>query len=58
MIDHVTANVGDFGQAYYGRLAESRGFDDALLTGPDGTISETAMANVGFFEETVNPLPR
>src|SRR5262245_29585660 len=43
-------HAGDFGQSYYGRLAERRGFDDALLTGPDGTISETAMANVGFFD--------
>jgi branched-subunit amino acid aminotransferase/4-amino-4-deoxychorismate lyase len=43
---------GDFGQSYYGRLAAQHGFDDALLTGPDGLISETAIANVGFFDGT------
>ena len=45
-------HVGDFGQVYYGRLAGRRGYDDALLTGPDGTISETTIANVGFFDGT------
>jgi branched-subunit amino acid aminotransferase/4-amino-4-deoxychorismate lyase len=45
-------HLGDFGQSYYSRLAERHGFDDALLTGPDGTISETAIANVGFFDGT------
>ena len=25
------------------------GFDDALLTGDDGVVSETSMTNVGFF---------
>lgn len=44
-------HIGDFGQVYYRRLARTRGFDDALLTGVDGTVSETATANVGFFDE-------
>jgi hypothetical protein len=26
------------------------GFDDALLTGPDGVISEGAITNIGFFD--------
>jgi branched-subunit amino acid aminotransferase/4-amino-4-deoxychorismate lyase len=38
------------GQGYYSRLAHRRGFDDALLTADDGTISETAIANIGFFD--------
>jgi len=37
------------GQAFYLRLAHRNGFDDALLTGADGLVSETAIANVGFF---------
>ncbi|MGH3712122.1 MAG: aminotransferase class IV [Micromonosporaceae bacterium] len=41
-------HVGSFGQAYYGRLAEQAGYDDALLTGPDGLIAETGIANIGF----------
>jgi Amino-transferase class IV len=41
-------HVGGFGQHYYWRLASRDGFDDALLTGPDGSISETTIANIGF----------
>lgn len=36
------------GQGYYARVARRNGFDDALLTGPDGTVSESTVANVGF----------
>jgi branched-subunit amino acid aminotransferase/4-amino-4-deoxychorismate lyase len=43
-------HLGDFGQAYYGQLAQRHGFDDALLTGPDGLISEGSMTNIGFFD--------
>jgi len=43
-------HVGGFGQAYYGRLAEKAGYDDALLTGPGGVISEGGITNVGFFD--------
>ncbi len=39
------------GQGYYSRVARRSGFDDALLTGADGLVSETATANIGFFEE-------
>jgi branched-subunit amino acid aminotransferase/4-amino-4-deoxychorismate lyase len=43
-------HVGTFGQFYYGRAAERAGFDDALLTGPDGVIAEGAITNIGFFD--------
>jgi branched-subunit amino acid aminotransferase/4-amino-4-deoxychorismate lyase len=43
-------HTGDFGQQYYGRLAERNGFDEALLTGPDGLIAEGSTTNVGFFD--------
>ncbi len=41
-------HIGDVGQAYYGRAAKRAGFDDALLTGPDGTIAEGAITNIAF----------
>jgi branched-subunit amino acid aminotransferase/4-amino-4-deoxychorismate lyase len=41
-------HAGSFGQIYYGRRANARGFDDALLTGPDGVISEAAISNIAF----------
>jgi branched-subunit amino acid aminotransferase/4-amino-4-deoxychorismate lyase len=37
------------GQAFYSRLARRNGFDDALLTTSDGFISESSIANIGFF---------
>ncbi|CCK32401.1 hypothetical protein BN159_8023 [Streptomyces davaonensis JCM 4913] len=43
-------HIGDFGQAYYQRLARRGGHDDALLVAADGTVSETATANIGFFD--------
>lgn len=38
----------DFGQRYYQRLVQRDGFDEALLTGPDGLISEGSITNVCF----------
>ena len=38
--------------ADYARLAEQSGFDEALLTGPDGLISEGSTTNIGFFDGT------
>ena len=38
------------GQAFYSRLARRNGFDDALLTAAGGTVSESAIANIGFFD--------
>jgi branched-subunit amino acid aminotransferase/4-amino-4-deoxychorismate lyase len=43
-------HTGGFGQAYYRRIAERDGFDDALLTGPDGVVAEAAIANVACFD--------
>jgi branched-subunit amino acid aminotransferase/4-amino-4-deoxychorismate lyase len=37
-------------QGFHSRAAHRNGFDDALLTGLDDTISETAIANIGFFD--------
>lgn len=45
-------HVGDFGQSYFHRLARRNGFDEALLTGPDATVSEGTITNVGFFDGT------
>ncbi len=41
-------HIGDFGQGYYRRLARRQGFDEALLTGPGGVISEGSVTNIGF----------
>jgi branched-subunit amino acid aminotransferase/4-amino-4-deoxychorismate lyase len=38
------------GQAFYSRLARRNGFDDALLTTSDAVISESSVANIGFFD--------
>jgi branched-subunit amino acid aminotransferase/4-amino-4-deoxychorismate lyase len=43
-------HLGDFGQSYYQRLAHASGFEEALLTGPDGLISEGSVTNVGFLD--------
>jgi len=43
-------HTADFGQRYYQRLAHAAGFDEALLTGPDGIISEGTITNIGCFD--------
>ena len=43
-------HTADFGQRYYQRLVHASGFDEALLTGPDGIISEGSITNVGCFD--------
>jgi branched-subunit amino acid aminotransferase/4-amino-4-deoxychorismate lyase len=43
-------HAGSFAQIYYGRLAEQHGFDDALLTGPGGVISEAGISNVAVYD--------
>ncbi len=43
-------HIGDFGQAYFGRLATKNGFDGALLVGPDGVVAEGSITNIGFAE--------
>ena len=45
-------HIGDFGQGYYGRLAQGNGFDEALLTAPDGIICEGSITNIGFSDGT------
>jgi branched-subunit amino acid aminotransferase/4-amino-4-deoxychorismate lyase len=49
--------TGDVGQAYYGRAAVRAGFDDALLTGPDGIIAEGAITNIAFSDGSVLTWP-
>lgn len=43
---------GEFGQTYYGELTRRSGFDDALLTLPDGAVTEGAITNIGFWDGT------
>ncbi|MEV7870887.1 aminotransferase class IV [Streptomyces sp. NPDC088124] len=43
-------HLGGFAQVHYGRLARRAGFDDALLVGPGGVVSESAIANVAFWD--------
>ncbi|WP_367041666.1 aminotransferase class IV family protein [Streptomyces sp. Je 1-332] len=45
-------HLGGFGQARHGELARRAGFDDALLTGHDGTVSEGATTNIAFYDGT------
>jgi branched-subunit amino acid aminotransferase/4-amino-4-deoxychorismate lyase len=49
--------LGDFGQAYYQRAVQAAGFDEALLTGPDGVISEGSITNVGCYDGTTVTWP-
>lgn len=42
-------HLGGFGQAEWARRTRQQGYDDALLTGPDGAVSESSIANIGFF---------
>ncbi|PZT74971.1 MULTISPECIES: aminotransferase class IV family protein [unclassified Streptomyces] len=43
---------GEFGQTYYATLARRSGYDDALLTLPDGSVTEGAITNIGFWDGT------
>jgi branched-subunit amino acid aminotransferase/4-amino-4-deoxychorismate lyase len=45
-------HIGDFGQGYFQRLVRSNGFDEALLTGPDGIVCEGSITNIGFSDGT------
>lgn len=47
-LPHLKQIGGGFGQAYFGRAARRAGFDDALLTAPDGIVTEGAIANIAF----------
>ena len=37
-------------QGRYREEVRREGYDDALLTGQDGIVSETSMTNIGFFD--------
>lgn len=37
-------------QGRYREEVQRAGYDDALLTGDDGVVSETSVANIGFFD--------
>lgn len=41
---------GEFGQTYHANLARRAGYDDALLTLPDGSVTEGAFTNIGFWD--------
>ena len=41
---------GDFGQSYFIDRAEDAGYDDALLVAEDGTVAESGIANIAFFD--------
>jgi branched-subunit amino acid aminotransferase/4-amino-4-deoxychorismate lyase len=45
-------HVGGFGQTYHGEAVRREGFDEALLTSPDGEISEGAVTNIAFWDGT------
>lgn len=49
-LPHLKQVGGAFGQIYHGRRAERQGYTEILLTGPDGSISEGGITNVGFFD--------
>lgn len=41
-------HLGGFAQAEWARRVRLEGYDDALLTGPDGAVAESSIANIGF----------
>ncbi|MEU6930630.1 aminotransferase class IV [Streptomyces sp. 2RAF24] len=45
-------HLGGFGQTFHGEAARRAGFDEALLTEPDGEISEGAVTNIAFWDGT------
>ncbi|MFB7276384.1 aminotransferase class IV [Streptomyces hydrogenans] len=45
-------HLGGFGQRYHGDAARRAGFDEALLTTPEGEIAEGAVTNIAFWDGT------
>ncbi len=43
-------HLGGFGQNRVLTLAEQEGFDEALLTAPDGLVTEGAITNIAFWD--------
>ncbi|RKT55898.1 aminotransferase class IV [Saccharothrix australiensis] len=44
-------HLGGFGQSHHRNRAQAAGYDDALLTTPDGVVVEGAIANIGFLDD-------
>ncbi|MEV0714393.1 aminotransferase class IV [Asanoa sp. NPDC050611] len=42
-------HLGGFAQGEWARRVRAEGYDEALLTAGDGEITETSVANIGFF---------
>ncbi|GAA4693561.1 Branched-chain amino acid aminotransferase/4-amino-4-deoxychorismate lyase [Promicromonospora umidemergens] len=42
-------HLGGFAQLEWARRVRLDGYDDALLTAPDGAVAESSTANLGFF---------
>ncbi|MEU6877154.1 aminotransferase class IV [Streptomyces sp. NPDC046712] len=45
-------HLGGFAQTYFGDAVRREGFDEALLTSPDGEIAEGAVTNIAFWDGT------
>jgi branched-subunit amino acid aminotransferase/4-amino-4-deoxychorismate lyase len=43
-------HLGGFAQLEWARRVRLDGYDDALLTAPDGTVAESSTANIGFLQ--------
>ncbi|GAA1337695.1 aminotransferase class IV [Saccharothrix algeriensis] len=43
-------HLGGFGQAHHRNRAQAAGYDEALLTTPDGVVVEGAITNIAFFD--------
>ncbi|NED91885.1 aminopeptidase, partial [Streptomyces sp. SID11233] len=43
-------HLGGFAQTQHGRLAARDGYDEILLTGPDGEVAEGGVTNVLFWD--------
>ncbi|MFI6423636.1 aminotransferase class IV [Promicromonospora sp. NPDC050880] len=43
-------HLGGFAQIEWARRVRRQGYDDAVLTTPDGAVAESSIANIGFLE--------
>ncbi|MEU4385766.1 aminotransferase class IV [Promicromonospora sp. NPDC023805] len=44
-------HLGSFAQLEWARRVRLDGYDDALLTAPDGAVAESSIANIGFLRD-------
>ncbi|MFD6141448.1 aminotransferase class IV [Promicromonospora sp. NPDC060271] len=44
-------HLGSFAQLEWARRVRLDGYDDALLTAPDGALAESSIANLGFLQD-------